>query len=181
MSETVYKCYLRDCGVEGKFIVLEAGKERNDNGHVCREGISIYGHYNENGTYDDTYVSQRIIEEPADYINRIIYEAYERKDKSLLTLFLSNCTFTISAPLENAVEQHSNLAKNDVYKRFLEKHDKEINTQAKLNQYGRSYDSWEKVEFSDGLATEYSDFFNDACSVLESKGFDVSGLKNQCK
>ena len=180
MSETVYKCYFRDCGDEGKFIVLEAGRERNGNGFVYCEGISIYGHYNENGTYDDAYVSQ-IIQDSSNYGNKIMYYSYRLNKKALLMQFIENCTFEISAPLEETVEEHSILAKTDVYERFLKRHNKEIHTDEELKVYGLSFDLWNEVCLSDGLVSEYSEFFNDACSVLESKGFDVSGLKNQCK
>ena len=124
MSEEAFKLYERNCGEAGKFIVLEAGREKSDGTY---EGVSMYGHYYVDANYDGTYV--KIVSDD----NYGLYQLWNNSQNKVLRLYLPE---KIQSSLEAMVESKSEKAKCDVFNQFLQQ----------CNKDGRN-----EVEYANGI------------------------------
>lgn len=173
MSETVYKCYLRDCGVEGKFIVLEAGKIYDGNEAFRSEFAAFCGHYYKGGTYDDifTYVKRKS-EEDLKRNNELAQEQSLRiagipsfKSHNALEEDFENCLWS---------------AKIAIFKEFLKPHIDEVQKQEDFKLYELDSAAWKEVCLNTESLPEYKEFFFNVCCALQPKDFDISILEKHC-
>ena len=166
MSEEAFKLYERNCGEAGKFIVLEAGREKSDGTY---EGVSMYGHYYVDANYDGTYV--KIVFDD----NYGLYQLWNNIQNKVLRLYLPE---KIQSSLEAMVESKSEKAKSDEFNQFLQQCKKDGRDEVKYanpNCYSQNSKVWKEItptdEYMEMKEKEYKEFFKDAGEILKKEGF----------